>query len=227
MADPNYRLSPDQLNAFCRDGFVRGGKVIDNTDSLEANRDAKGQMLLITQMFERSLLYRRLLYVDRLLDIAESLIGPNIQLFHNQALYKPAEQGDSVFWHQDNAYWKCQPATLVSCWLTLDDVDITNGAMHLLPGSHLAPVEHAPSEQTDALLDSSSGLDTSGAVVIDLPGSGVTFHHCRTLHHTPPNRTGRQRRAFAIHYMQPGTVRGNDRISLDICYSRPLLRARI
>lgn len=87
MADPDYRLSPDQLNAFRRDGFVRGGKVIDNTDSVEGNRDAKRQMLLTT-------------------------------LFHDQALYKPPEQGDSAFRHQDNAYWKCQPATLVNCWLT-------------------------------------------------------------------------------------------------------------
>ena len=85
-----------------------------------------------------------------------------ITLFHDQALYKLPEQGDSVFRHQDNAYWKCQPAPLVNCWLTIDDV--TNGAMHLLSGSHLAPVEHAPSEQTDALLNSSGGLDRSGSL---------------------------------------------------------------
>ena len=44
------------------------------------------------------------------------------------------------------------------------------------------------------------------AVVIDLPVGGVMFHHCQTLHSTPPNRTERQRRAFAIHFMPPGTL---------------------
>ena len=59
----------------------------------EATTEANEEMLQIMQMCERSILYRRLLYDDRLLDIAEDLIGPNLQLFHDQALYKPPRHG--------------------------------------------------------------------------------------------------------------------------------------
>lgn len=200
--------------------------AIDNTDSVDEKNDAGTQMLQIMQMCERSLVFRQLLYDERILDIVQDLLGPNLQLFHDQALYKPARQGDAVFWHQDNAYWQCVPANLVSCWLTLDDVDRENGAMHVIPGSHLSAIDHEMSQQTNALLDSGDRVDASQAVVIDLPAGGVMFHHCQTLHFTPPNRTDRQRRAFAIHFMTPGT-RGKDGNYLDVSFSRPLLRARM
>ena len=37
------------------------------------------------------------------------LIGPTIQLFHDQALFKPAHTGGPIHWHQDNGYWQCEP----------------------------------------------------------------------------------------------------------------------
>ncbi|MCE2450273.1 MAG: phytanoyl-CoA dioxygenase family protein [Candidatus Latescibacteria bacterium] len=89
--------------------------------------------------------------------------------------------------------------------MTLDDVDVTNGAMHLLPESHLTSVGHERSEQTTALLDYGDQVDAAQAAVIDLPAGGALFHHCQTLHYTPPNQTDRQRRAFVIHFMPPGT----------------------
>jgi len=224
----------DRLFAEAREDGRYRNLAADNTDDIAEKRDADGQMLQIMQMCERSLLYRQLLYDDRILDVAESLIGPNIQLFHDQALFKPAQQGEAVFWHQDNAYWKCVPANLVSCWLTLDDVDVTNGAMHVIPGSHRMPVDHDRSGSTSALLDVGASVDKDQAVVVELPAGGVMFHHCQTLHYTPPNRTDRQRRAFAIHFMPPGTSR-KTRVDqpdaatehLAISYSRPLLRARM
>jgi ectoine hydroxylase-related dioxygenase (phytanoyl-CoA dioxygenase family) len=178
-------------------------------------------MLQIMQCCERSLAFRRLLYNESILDIAEDLIGPRIQLFHDQALFKPAHHGGPIHWHQDNGYWKCLPANLVSCWLTLDDVDVTNGAMHLSLGSHLAAHGH---ERGDVLLDASEALTDVEPVVVDLSAGGAMFHHCQALHSTPPNRTDRQRRAFAIHFMTPGTrnVHGD----MPVSFSRPLLRSR-
>jgi phytanoyl-CoA hydroxylase len=240
---PIGKLLDDDLIAELRDEYDRlfsearedghyRNLAINNTDDIAEKRDAQGQMLQIMQMCERSLTYRRLIYDDRILDIVESLIGPNIQLFHDQALYKPAHQGEAVFWHQDNGYWKCVPADLVSCWLTLDDVDVSNGAMHVIPGSHRMPVKHDKSESTSALLDVESEVEKEDAMVIDLPAGGVMFHHCQTLHYTPPNKTDRQRRAFAIHYMPLGTSRVTrdaetdveTTVEMPVSFGRPILR---
>ena len=224
----------DRLFAEAREDGRYRNLAIGNTDDVEEKRSADGQMLQIMQMCERSIIYRRLLYDDRILDLVESLIGPDIQLFHDQALFKPPRHGEAVFWHQDNGYWKCEPADLVSCWLTLDDVDVTNGAMHVIPGSHLTSVDHDRSDTT-VLLDVGNTVDADRAEIIDLPAGGVMFHHCQTLHYTPPNKTNRQRRAFAMHFMTPGTTRtktdpDSGAVSAEpmpVSYSRPLLRARI
>lgn len=247
-------LTQDQLNEFCRNGFLPYGKIlkddeiallrqeydqafatadvsghyrnlaISDTNDQEAKRKAPTRMLQIINMCERSLAYRRLLYDARILDVFTDIIGPNLMLFHDQALFKPAHHGGAVFWHQDNAYWKCRPATLVSCWLTLDDVDIHNGAMQLIPGSHLAPAGHDTAKTTGALLEST--VDESKAVVVPLPAGGCMFHHCQTLHYTAPNFTDRQRRAFAIHVMTPGTL-GQDGKVMGVSFARPMLRAAV
>ena len=127
----------------------------------------------------------------------------------------------------DNAYWKCSPPNLISCWLTLDDVTIDNGAMQFIPGSHFQAVDHDRAKSTSALLDLGDRIDESQAVAIDLPAGGITIHHCQTLHYTAPNITDRQRRAFAIHYMVPGTKRLRTGEYIEVGFANPMLRMHV
>jgi ectoine hydroxylase-related dioxygenase (phytanoyl-CoA dioxygenase family) len=110
--------------------------------------------------------------------------------------------------------------------MTLDDADVHNGAMQVLPGSHLRPLMHPQSASTNALLDLGDTVDASRAVVIDLPAGGAMLHHCQTLHYTPPNRTARQRRAFVIHFMPPGTWSAHRNEYIPVSFSSPILRMR-
>ena len=218
----------DREFAHARSGGAQFRNLsISNTDDLRKKNEAPEQMLQIMQVCERNLHFRRLLFHDEILDCVEDLLGPNIQLFHDQALYKPARHGGPVFWHQDNAYWQCVPANLVSCWLTLDDVTVANGAMQVIPGSHLKAIEHDRSATTDALLDSSDRVDSGNAVAIELPAGGAMLHHCQTFHYTGPNETAHERRAFAIHFMTPGTKSRRTGEYLAVSFARPMLRMRV
>ena len=247
-------LSQDQIDFFWEKGYLPYDKVLSDDAiemlrreydaEFEKARQAKSlrnlavgegadaetaatssvQMLQIMQMCERNIHFRQLCYDTKILDAVQDLIGPNLMLFHDQALFKPAHTGGPVFWHQDNAYWKCRPATLVSCWLTLDDVDKENGAMQVIPGSHLKPVWHEDSKSDGALFDIEKQVDTARAEVVALPAGGCMFHHCQTLHYTQPNSTDRQRRAFAVHLMQPGTMRQNGQV-IRPDFGHPLLRS--
>ncbi|NKB68388.1 MAG: hypothetical protein GKR89_15100 [Candidatus Latescibacteria bacterium] len=222
------RAEYDRLFAQAREDGGYRNLSLGDTDDVAAKREAPEQMLQIMQMCERSLVFRQLLYHGAILDRVQDLIGPNIQLFHDQALYKPAHHGGPVFWHQDNAYWKCAPANLVSCWITLDDVDVANGAMHLMPGSHLiARPDHERSNSTSSLLDYGDKVDEADAVAIELPAGGALLHHCQTLHYTPPNHTERQRRAFVIHCMTPGTRSRHSGEFLTVSFGRPMLRMHL
>ena len=240
-------LSQQQLDAFWRDGFVRLGRVLDDDElasmqtaydelleqtrrqgarALRAGSDAESQKRQVTQVmnaYQHHIAFTRMLYHERILDAIQSVIGPNIVLFHDQALYKPPHTGGAVPWHQDNGYWELRPATAVSCWLTLDDVDRDNGAMQLIPGTHLHPRRHAAASDE---LKEIEDADASQAEVIDLPAGGAMLHHCQTLHYTQPNVTDRQRRALAIHCMAPGTLRHGTE-PLPIGWDHPMLRARL
>ena len=205
---------------------IRNLAVADD-DSHDHDEEVQQEMLQFMQISEHNVQFHKLTYHERILDIIEDIIGPNIQMFHNQALYKPPHHGGPIFWHQDNAYWKCLPANLVSCWLTLDDVALHNGAMQFIPGSHLRPMLHDQAKGSDVLLDMGKLVDDSKAVVADLPAGGITLHHCQTLHRTAQNTTDRQRRALAIHFMTPGTrsLRTNETIA--VSFSHPMLRMRV
>ena len=245
------RPTQTQLDTFAAEGFLRWGPLLtrseidglrDEYDRVFAEAESSGsyrnlsagthaggaqgrahpqQMLQITQMCERSLAFRRLLYDERILAVVRAIMGPSVMLFHDQALYKRARTGGPVLWHQDNGYWRCAPANLVSCWLTLDDADRDNGAMQVVPGSHLAPQRHATAAESDALLAVPDPAPET-VVVVDVPAGGCMFHHCQTLHYTAPNRTDRPRRAFAIHYMPPGT-RDRDGRVMRAAWAHPVL----
>jgi phytanoyl-CoA hydroxylase len=60
----------------------------------------------------------RLISDDRLLDIAEQFIGPNIALFASHYIAKPPFDGQPVLWHQDGSYWPLDPMEVVTLWTT-------------------------------------------------------------------------------------------------------------
>lgn len=198
----------DALFAQKRNTTGEGWRNLAIVKRDDFSEDHTESMYQITQMWSLDPLYRELLYHPPLLDVAESLIGPNIQLFHDQALYKPAHHGGEVPWHQDNGYWRCSPPELVSIWLAFDDADVENGCMHVIPGSHrLGAVEHYRARTSRGELPAllTTEIDPSRAVPVPVKAGFGMVHHCQTLHGTPPNRSPRDRRAMVIHYMAAGT----------------------
>lgn len=170
--------------------------------------DTPLRMLQIMQMWVHDGFFRRLLFDPRLLDKVESLIGPDVRLFHDQGFYKPARHGGPVFFHQDNGYWHCEPPELVSIWIALDDVTEENGCLWMQLGSHrLGTADHRPTGST-ALLE--TPVDTSRLVPFCMPAGHALLHHCLTVHGSHPNRSSRPRRAHAIHYMAEGTTRPDE-----------------
>ena len=108
LAQRSRALSPDQLHAFWRNGYVVVDDILDSTtlnqlrDCYEAvcqeartsgdfrnfaeqvsNGDEEREVMVINQVCERDLFFNALLYDPRILDVVEDLMGPHIQLFHD------------------------------------------------------------------------------------------------------------------------------------------------
>ena len=69
----------------------------------------------------------RLISDERLLDIAEHYLGPNIALFASHYISKLPEYGQPVLWHQDGSYWPLEPMAVVTLWLAVEDSLQENG----------------------------------------------------------------------------------------------------
>jgi phytanoyl-CoA hydroxylase len=123
----------------------------------------------------------RLISDDRLLDIAEQFIGPNIALFASHYICKPPYDGKPVLWHQDGSYWPLQPMDVVTLWLAVDDSLPENGCMRVIPGTHSMELQEMKNyTNRDSVLESEVDpalVDESKAVDFVLEAGGVSVHH--------------------------------------------------
>lgn len=133
-----------------------------------------------------------------------------IRLFHDQIQYKPAQKGGVNMWHQDSPYWPIlQPKDVqLTCWVALDDADVDNGCMSMVPGSHLwgNQIGFLHTLKTfDAMPDCFEDHDVK-VVPCPVERGAVHFHHPLTWHGSPANTSGRPRRAIALHFMTERAV---------------------
>jgi ectoine hydroxylase-related dioxygenase (phytanoyl-CoA dioxygenase family) len=151
----------------------------------------------------------RLVGDDRLLDIAEQFVGPDIALFASHYVAKPPGDGQPVLWHQDAGYWPLDPLEVVTVWLALDDSGPDNGCMRVVPGSHRSPVhDWRPSTEVDNVLSSEIAVEVDDAAAVDVvvPAGGVSIHHPNLIHGSNANQSDRWRRGLTIRYI-PTTTR--------------------
>lgn len=72
----------------------------------------------------------------KILGICLDLIGPNVRMYHDQAVYKMTEKRRRFPWHQDNGYLFVEPQHYLTCWIALTDATIDNGCPQVAPGLH-------------------------------------------------------------------------------------------
>ena len=72
----------------------------------------------------------------RLLEIAVQVLGPDVRFWWDQGINKAPGAGSAIAWHQDNGYQRGRTQEYLTCWLALDDSDLENGGLLVVPGSH-------------------------------------------------------------------------------------------
>jgi hypothetical protein len=77
-------------------------------------------------------------------EFGSALLGTRVGFWYNQFLGKPPHNDAPTYWHQDEGYWGRNLTNKgITSWIPLQDVDVTNGCMHFIDGSHLEGVlEH-------------------------------------------------------------------------------------
>lgn len=165
----------------------------------------------------------RLATDDRFLDIAESIIGPNLACLTAHYICKPPFDGQAVLWHQDGAYWKLDPMEALTVWLAVDPSTPENGCLKVIPGSHVEPLrEHKVRHDVPNMLASetdgevvSRWAEERGLVDVVLEPGDVSIHHPHILHCSEPNTSSIRRCGLDLGYIPTTTAVTNEGLYLD------------
>lgn len=221
---PLRALTRPQADQFDREGYVlvEGAfgtdeveALADAVDPLEAGReewlrDRGGEFFIAradeitfsTHLVLESDLLRELVSSPPLTDLCADLVGPDVRLYWDQAVYKKPNTPSPFPWHQDNGYAFLDPQQYLTCWIAITDADERNGCPWVVPGLHRkGTLDHHPSREGLVCLD-----DPTGAVPVPASRGSIVVLSSLTPHCTGPNSTDAVRKAYIVQYAPVGAV---------------------
>ncbi|MDT9686208.1 phytanoyl-CoA dioxygenase family protein [Streptomyces sp. TRM76323] len=146
---------------------------------------------------------------DRITAPVRRIVGSaRLGRFTSKVNFKRAGVGSEFHWHQDYPYWYCcagaDARDVATAMVFLDDVTADNGALEIVPGSHLAgPAPRDRSEPTGLLVDTAR-TDVRGAVTVEAPAGSVLVFPGLAVHRSGPNRTASDRRSLLLCFQPAG-----------------------
>jgi len=208
-------LTPEQVSAYHRDGYVFPVRVMEPQDAayyrrcLETHEAQAGRPLQGNFRHKTHLLFTwadALVHHPAILDAVEDVIGPDILCWTTNFFIKEAASPGFVSWHQDSTYWGLDPDDVITAWVAFTDVTPENGYMQFIPGSHkIEQLPHVDTFHRDNLLsrgqEISVDVDKSKAVGIPLKAGEMSLHHIKLVHGSDANRTDDRRIGLAIRYI--------------------------
>jgi len=137
-----------------------------------------------------------------IVEALKPLIGPDIRFDNSKLNLKAAGGGAPVDWHQDWAFYPHTNDDLCAVGIMLDDVDMENGPLLVVPGSHRGPTydHHSDGYFAGAVNDPAADAVYGQAVALTGKAGSISIHHVRLLHGSRPNLSGRHRRLLLLQF---------------------------
>jgi ectoine hydroxylase-related dioxygenase (phytanoyl-CoA dioxygenase family) len=134
--------------------------------------------------------------------LCADLVGPDVRLYWDQAVYKKPEPEREFPWHQDNGYAFVEPQQYLTCWVPLVDATVRNGCPWVVPGLHLGgTLRHWWTPVGFQCVE-----DPEGAVPVEARAGDVVVFSSLTPHRTGPNTSDSVRKAYILQYAPDGAV---------------------
>ncbi len=206
-------LSPEQREAFDRDGYVIVRGFFDAEEARLLCEAMETDPAISEHMYDRSdkdgattkmvawnhpgdSVYGLAARSEKMVDTMEDLLGGEVYHYHSKLTAKEPYEGGAWEWHQDYGYWYhngCMFPLMASAMIALDRTTPENGCLQVLRGSHLmGRIDHGLLEgkQVGADLNrveqAKAQLET---VYAEMEPGDVLFFHCNTLHRSDQNQS--------------------------------------
>ncbi len=225
-------VTDDQARQWDDDGYflLEGAIDVDRLSAVTGEIDpfeartteylrSKGGTVLIssadditftTHLVTQSDLLRAFAAGEPFTDLCADLVGSDVRLYWDQAVYKKPEPVREFPWHQDNGYTYIEPQQYLTCWVPLVDATVDNGCPWVLPGLHRrGTLEHWITPLGFQCVDADDPLAASAMPVEAKAGDVVVFSSL-TPHRTGPNTTDGVRKAYILQYAPDGAEVGGE-----------------
>ena len=223
-AGPYRRITLEQARRWSEDGYFVFEDALDadtlaraiaEIDPWEAKVEAAlreqggkrfiaraDEITFTVHLVTRSPFLRALCSGPLFQDLGADLLGPDVRLYWDQAVYKKPGTESPFPWHQDNGYNFVEPQCYLTCWIALTDATVDNGCPWVVPGLHRrGTLEHWTTPLGYQCLE-----DPPGAVAAPARAGSIVVFTSLTPHATGANRTGCVRKAYIVQLALDGTA---------------------
>ena len=192
---------PEEVEALrdVTDEFVRNARTVAANDDIydleDSHSPAEPRVRRIKTPHLHHPEYARAARIRRSSRCLKDLWG-TVRFDTGKLNMKSAGYGAPVEWHQDWAFYPHTNDDLAAVGIMLDDCDLENGPMMVIPGSHLGPVydHHGPDGRFCGAMDPAAcGLDLSPrcrASARPVRSPCITCARCTARRRISPARSG-------------------------------------
>jgi phytanoyl-CoA hydroxylase len=185
------------IRAVTDEADARSEELLRSAESGRMNIAESGAITFTAKLAETSAQARAFVTHPALTGIVADLIGPDANLYWEQAVYKKPEKPRRFPWHQDNGYGFIEPQQYLTCWVALTDATLENGCPQVVPGLHRrGTLRHTFVDP----LGLECFSDPADVAVAEVSAGGIVVFSSLTPHLTGPNTTGSVRKAYIVQY---------------------------
>ena len=187
-----------EMLALVKDFFERSKNVKENDnifDLEDGHCSTNPRLKRVKQPHQHSQFFWDIIKQSKIEGILIDLLGKDISLKTSKLNTKAPGGGAAVEWHQDWAFYPHTNDNVLALGLMLNDVDIDNGPLMVIPGSHKGPVLSHNNNGVfcGAINPDDKFFDIDKAVTLTGKARSMTIHHARTLHGSAPNNSQKDR----------------------------------
>jgi phytanoyl-CoA hydroxylase len=191
-------LEPEEAAAYRAECHAIAERIGENDATWASLRDQGTRITHCHDVQFHSAAFTRLLVDERLTQVAQAIVGPNVQLHHTKMFIKPPEKGSPFPMHQDYPYFPHARHSVIAAILHFDDAPEEKGCLRVVPGSHkLGPLEavgddhHLPQ------------FPIEGALPVPAKAGDAIFMNYLLVHGSGVNRSDEPRTTILVQMRDP------------------------
>src|SRR5688572_16545558 len=221
--DQPYPLTPDQINFFQKNRFIKLKQVFDaptmeyfneaianrvkqmnTTTTTPDERDTYGKAFLqLFNLWREDEDVRKFVFGKRMAKLAADLMQvKGVRLYHDQALFKEAGGGITP-WHADQYYWPLASDKTITAWIPLQATPLEMGPLEFSSGSHqiVEGRELSIGDESETIIDQKLKVTDFEHVIEPFDLGEISFHSGWIFHRAGANKTNTTRNVMTVIYM--------------------------